>query len=168
MSENKHLNAEDSIAKLQHIVKNSPSCMFATRLGEAPFHVCPMQVQEADYDGLLWFFSGDGSAHNKHIYADPRVQLIFANNSDMEFLTVFGEAAISRDQAQIDRLWSRMAEAWFPGGKDDPKLTLICVRPTASHYWDTEDGKFVTMAKILTKAATGADIEVGEEGDLEL
>ncbi|MFD2255794.1 pyridoxamine 5'-phosphate oxidase family protein [Luteolibacter algae] len=166
MSENKNLIAEDAIAKLQELVKNAPTCMFSTGLGKAPFHVCPMQVQEADYEGRLWFFSGADSTHNAQITADSRVQLIFANNPDMEFLTVYGTASISHDRAQIDRLWNRMVEAWFPEGKDDPNISLICVQPALAHYWDTEDGKLITMAKILTRAATGADIETGVEGDL--
>ncbi len=166
MSENHNLIAEEAIAKLQDLVKKSPTCMFATRLGEPPLHVCPMEVQEADYEGRLWFFSGADSTHNKQIAADPRVQLFFTNSSDMEFLTVYGSASVTRDRALIDRLWNRMVEAWFPKGKDDPNLTLICVQPATAHYWDTEDGKLITMAKILTKAATGADIAVGESGDL--
>lgn len=166
MSEQKNLNAEDAISKLQDIVKRAPTCMFATHLGDAPFHVCPMEVQEADYDGNLWFFSGANSTHNVQINTDARVQLIFANTSDMEFLTVFGTASISTDRDQIDRLWNRIVEAWFPAGKDDPNVTLICVQPAVAHYWDTENGKLVTMAKILTRAATGADFETGVEGDL--
>jgi len=59
-----------------------------------------------------------------------------------------------------------MVGAWFEEGKDDPKVSLIRVQPTIAHYWDTEDGKLVTMAKILTRAATGADISTGVEGDL--
>ncbi len=166
MSEKQNLIAEDAVSKLQELVEKSSTCMFATRLGEAPFHVCPMRVQEADYEGNLWFFSGADSTHNAQINADPRVQLIFANSPDMEFLTVFGTASISTDKTLIDRLWNRMVEAWFPDGKDDPNVTLIKVQPAAAHYWDTEDGKLITMAKIITRAATGADIETGVEGDL--
>jgi len=58
-----------------------------------------------------------------------------------------------------------MVEAWFDG-QDDPNISLICVQPTIAHYWDTEDGKLVEMAKILTRAATGSDIAIGQEGDL--
>ena len=83
----------------------------------------------------------------------------------MEFLTVFGTATITTDRKLIDRLWNRMVDAWFDG-KEDPNVSLICVQPVAAHYWDTEDGKLVTMAKIITRAATGSDIPVGQEGDL--
>ena len=165
MSEQKNLIAEEAVSKLQDLVKGSDTCMFATKLTEAPFHVCPMRVQEADYEGRLWFFSDSSSTHSKHINADPRVQLIFTNTPEMEFLTVFGTATITTDRKLIDRLWNRMVDAWFDG-KEDPNVSLICVQPVAAHYWDTEDGKLVTMAKIITRAATGSDIPVGQEGDL--
>lgn len=165
MSENKNLIAEEAVSKLQELVGKSSTCMFASNLAEIPFHVAPMRVQEADYEGLLWFFSAADSTRNRHIEADPRVQLIFTNTPDMEFLTVFGTASISTDRDLIDRLWDGLVEAWFDG-KDDPNISLICVRPTAAHYWDTEDGRLVTMAKILTRAATGSHMEIGHEGDL--
>lgn len=167
MKEQKNLIAQEAVAKLQELVKGSDTCMFATKLTGVPFHVCPMRVQEADYEGQLWFFSDLKSTHNRHINADPRVQLIFTNTPDMEFLTVFGTASVTTDRKLIDRLWNGMVEAWFDG-KDDPNLCLICVQPAAAHYWDTEDGKLITMAKMLTRAATGSDIPVGEEGDLNI
>ncbi len=166
MSDNKNLNGEEAVEKLQDLVKNASTCMFATGLGNVPIHIIPMRVQETDYEGDLWFFSSADSTHNKHINADPRVQLIFANSPDMEFLTVFGTASITTDKDLIDRLWNPMVDAWFEGGKEDPNVSVVRVQPTAAHYWDTEDGKLITMAKILTRAATGADISTGVEGSL--
>lgn len=168
MSDVKNLVSEAAVRKLQELVNGATTCMFATNLETAPFHVCPMQVQEADYEGDLWFFSGADSTHNAHVTADSRVQLIFANNSDMEFLTVFGDATISKDRAQIERLWDKMVEAWFPEGSGDPNVTLVRVRPREVHYWDTENGKLITMAKILTAAVTGGDMDIGVEGDLDV
>lgn len=168
MSETHNLIAEEAVSKLQEIVTGSRTCMFATKLEQAPFHVIPMRVQEADYEGNLWFFSSKDSTHNAQINADPRVQLIFANSPDMEFMTVFGTASVSTDKAQIDRLWDAMVGSWFEGGKDDPNVSLIRVQPAVAHYWDTEDGKLVTMAKMLTRAVTGSDIDPGVEGKLNL
>ena len=166
MSDTQNLVAEEAISKLQDIVKGSSTCMFATKLEQAPFHVIPMRVQEADYDGDLWFFSSKESSHIAQINADPRVQLIFGNSSAMEFMTVFGVATVSTDKEKIDQLWDTMVGSWYEGGKDDPNVCLIRVQPTVAHYWDTEDGKLVTMAKMLTRAVTGSDIETGVEGSL--
>lgn len=168
MSETQNLIAEEAVSKLQEIVSNSQTCMFATKLEQAPFHVIPMRAQEADYEGNLWFFSSKDNTHIAQINADPRVQLIFANSPAMEFMTVFGTASISTDKAQINRLWDAMVGSWFEGGKDDPNVALIRVQPAVAHYWDTEDGKLVTMAKMLTRAVTGSDIDPGVEGKLNL
>lgn len=167
MSETKNLVAAEAVSKLQELVERSNTCMFGSKLSGVPFHVCPMIVQETDYEGNLWFFSAADSTHNKHIKADPRVQLIFTNPPEMEFLTYYGTATIHTDKAHIERLWNGVIEAWFDG-MDDPNISVIRVEPIAAHYWDTEDGKLVTMAKILTRAATKADIPVGHEGDLEI
>jgi general stress protein 26 len=165
MSEDKNLIADQAVTKLQELIGKSSTCLFASNLTELPIHVSPMRVQETDYEGRLWFFSAADSTRNRHINADPRVQLLFTNTPDMEFLTVFGTASISTDKDLIDRLWDGLVEAWFDG-KEDPNVSLICVQPAAVHYWDTEDGRLVTMAKILTRAATGTDIEIGHEGSL--
>jgi len=85
-----NLIAEETVSKLQELVGKSSTCMFASNLTQLPIHVSPMRVQETDYEGRLWFFSSADSTHNKRIEADPRVQLVFTNTPDMEFLTVFG------------------------------------------------------------------------------
>ena len=59
-----------------------------------------------------------------------------------------------------------MVKTWFPDGKDDANLTLICVCPEKVHYWDVKDGKLVAMAKILVGAVTGNPKDIGIEGDL--
>ncbi|MGJ8635183.1 MAG: pyridoxamine 5'-phosphate oxidase family protein [Luteolibacter sp.] len=165
MPETQNLISEEAISKLQELTSNTDTCMLATDLSTAPLHVCPMRVQETDYEGRIWFFSNLDSTHQKHITKDPRVQLVFGNTSKMEFLTVYGIASISTDRTLIDRLWNPVVESWYDG-KDDPGVCLICVQPATSHYWDTESGKLVAMAKILTNAVTGTDLNVGVEGDL--
>ena len=165
MSETQNLISEEAVSKLQDLIGNTDTCMFATDLGTIPLHVCPMRVQETDYEGRIWFFSNLGSTHKNHISKDPRVQLVFGNTSKMEYLTVYGIASISTDSAQIERLWNPMVESWYDG-KDDPNICLICVHPATSHYWDTESGKLVAIAKILTNAVAGTDMNVGVDGSL--
>lgn len=163
----KNLTRDDAVDKLRELTKNTPTCMLGTGLAKIPSHVCPMQVQEVDDVGNLWFFSGANSVHNEQISGDHRTQLIFSNPSKLEYLVVSGTTTITRERRKIDELWSKDVEAWFPKGKDDPNLTLLRVEPTSAHYWDTESGKLVTYAKILIAAVTGKGGEnIGVEGDL--
>jgi len=168
MGETKDLIAAEAVDKLRELVEASSTCMFASKLDEIPIHVCPMQVQDVDDQGALWFFSGADSTHNAHINADGRVQLIFSNNSNYEYLTVFGEATVLRDVDKVHDLWNGMVKNWFPQGQDDPNLTLICVQPETVHYWDTKDGKLISIAKILKSAVTGKPSDIGVQGDLKV
>ena len=165
----KNLSGADAVKKLKDLAEGASTCMFASGLGTIPFHTCPMQVQQVDEQGTLWFFSGADSVHNRQLESDPRTQLIFANTEKIEYLTIFGETTISRDRAKIDELWTKLVEAWFPAGKDDPNLTLLSIRPLEAHYWDTENGKLVTFAKMLTAAVTGQPNDNGAvQGDIQV
>ena len=166
MNETQDFIGQDAVDKLRSLVSSSPTCMFASNLTSVPFHVCPMQVQRVDDQGNIWFFSDASSEHNRHLREDPRVELIFSNHSNYQYLAVFGEIIISRDPAKIDELWTSAMKAWFPDGKSDPNLTLLRVHPELVHYWDTKDGKLVTLAKILGSAISGNPADVGQQGEL--
>lgn len=151
----------DAVKKLRDLLKETPTCMFGSGLDRTPFHVCPMQVQEVDDEGNLWFFSGADSTHNQQLKVDSRAHLIFCNSAKVEYVTLFGETTVTTDKAKIEGLWNKLVEAWFPDGPSDPNVTLLRVRPIFAHYWDTENGKLVTMAKILTAAFTGNQPDIG-------
>jgi general stress protein 26 len=168
MSATQDLSSADAVKKLRELVKAGPTCMFASELTSIPFHVCPMETQQVDDQGNLWFFSGADSDHNAQIATDPRVQLIFSNPGNYEYLTVFGEAEISRDAAKIDELWTKMVEAWFPSGKDDPNLRLVRVRPGIAHYWATKNGKVISLVTMLVAGMSGKVPDIGVTGDLKV
>lgn len=161
MSTTQNLSGDEAIDKLRELVTVTPTCLFGSGLKEIPMHLCPMHVQQVDSKGCLWFFSGADSVHNRQLAADSRTHLIFCNPAKIEYFTVFGETTISTDPVKIKELWTKIAEAWFPDGQDDANLTLICVRPVMTHYWDTENGKLITFAKILSSALTGTNRDSG-------
>lgn len=163
----KNLTRDEAVAKMRNLVSGaSHICMFCTKVTDMPFKSRPMGAQKVDDDGNLYFFSAADSEHNAEINADSRVELLFSNPSASEFLIMNGTATISKDRALIDELWNEMAKAWFPGGKDDPNLTVIKVSTDSSHYWDTKYGKMVTMLAIAAAAVTGKEFTEGVEGKL--
>lgn len=169
MSKHHDLSGSEAVTKLRYLVDTTPTCMFGSGLKDLPMHLCPMQVQDVDHQGTLWFFSGADSDHNRKLEMDPRAHLIFCNPGKIEYFTIFGETTIYKESPRIEELWNKMVEAWFPGGPHDPNLTLIAVRPLMTHYWDTENGKLATFAKILTAGLIGGDAEdVGVQGKLSI
>lgn len=164
-SEVKNLTHQEAIDKFKELVKHESICLFTTQLTRVPLMTRPMGVQKVCDQGNFWFLSSSESEKNAEIAIDDRVQLFFMNPSDSEFLSVYGKATISRDQAKIDELWNPIANAWFEG-KDDPRLTIIKVTPEEGFYWDTKNGKLVSMIKILASAVSGKTLEEGVEGTI--
>jgi general stress protein 26 len=168
MGDVKDLANTQAIEKLKELAEDIRICMFCTKTADIPFDTRPMGTQTVDDEGNFWFFSAAGSHKNFEIKENEQVQLIYSKVSDSHFLSVSGRATVSRDRKKIDELWNKMAEAWFKGGKDDPELTLICVKPDHAYYWDTLYGKMITLLKIAISAVSGKQMDGGVEGKLKL
>ena len=97
-----------------------------------------------------------------------RRMLFYANRNSSEFLSVYGEAFISKDRNKIGELWSSVDKAWFEKGKDDPEISLICVKPLDAYYWDTKNNKLISLIKIASAVVTGKTSDDVMEGKLEL
>ena len=162
----KNLTQQEAIDKFKELVKHESTCLFTTRLTEVPLTTRPMSVKEVCDQGNFWFLSPRDSEKNQEIENDPRVQLFISNTSNYEFLSVYGTASISRDREKIDKYWNELTKAWFTEGKDDPRITVIKVTPEEGFYWDTKDGKLVSMIKILASAVTGKTLQEGVEGKI--
>lgn len=125
-----------------------------------------MSTRAVDENGTIWFFSRAGSNKNKEIGSDNRVQLFYSNHSNFEFMTLFGTVEILKDTARAKELWSSVAKTWFNEGYDDPELTLLKFQPEDGHYWDTKDGKIISLFKMVVGAITGKEMNISVEGDL--
>jgi len=140
-----------AIDKMKAIVKHNSICLFTTSLEELPLHARPMSTSKVCDQGNFWFLSARDSNENEEISLDPRVQLFFANPSDLEYLTVYGKAYISNDLSKIEELWTSQAKAWFAKGANDPDITVIKVEPGEAFYWDNKNEK---MASLLIASPT--------------
>ena len=45
------------------------------------------------------------------------------------------------DPAKRDEYWNSVVEAWFDGGKDDPKLTMLQMKLVDGKIWASTDSK---------------------------
>ncbi len=165
-----NLSLQEAVKKLKELSEKARICMFCTELAQQPFEARPMTIKECDEEGNLWFISDSVSNKNFQINEDKRVQLLFMNNSDYEYLSVYGEATIYKDKETIEDKWSPMAKAWFKEGKDDPNVSIIRVSPQNSYYWDTKAGKVISFLSFAAAAITGkrTDNSDGVEGKLDI
>ncbi|SIT23162.1 General stress protein 26 [Chryseobacterium ureilyticum] len=144
----------EAIRKIKELSEKAKICMFCTELETVPVNSRPMTLQETDENGNLWFISSGTSNKNFEIKEDRRVQLFFMNNSDAQYLSVYGKASVYKDRKTIEEKWSPLVKAWFDG-KDDPNVTVIRVEPQETYYWDTKAGKLLSLFSFVTAAITG-------------
>lgn len=162
-----NLRNQEAVEKIKELVKSAKTCFFCTNLkSDAQFTTRPMSVQEVDDEGNLWFLSSTDSNKNEELKSNDAVQLLFQGDPHSDFLSVFGHATISKDKDKIDKLWNPIAKTWFTEGKDDPRISVIKVKPSDGYYWDTKHGKIVAFAKMAVGAMIGKTLDDSIEGTI--
>ena len=161
------LRAQDAVKKIRELVKKAQTCFFCTAVPTTDTQAArPMNVRDVDDAGDLWFLSASDSHTNEQVARDPTVQLYLQGSPHSDFLHLAGRATISTDRAKIKELWEPVLKTWFTEGLDDPRITVIRVRPTGGYYWDTKHGNVVAGIKMLVGAAIGKTLDDSIEGKL--
>jgi general stress protein 26 len=161
------LTGKKAVERICDVVKQTESCFFCTAVSAGGSGATrPMSVQEVDDDGTLWFLSASDSHKNRELEKDPAVRLFFQGSEHAGFLTLTGTASVSRDRKRIKDLWKSVLKVWFTEGENDPRITVIGVRPTGGYYWDNKHGSAVAGIKMLVGAAIGKTLDDSIEGEL--
>lgn len=92
-----------------------------------------------------------------------QVLLTKSDNRSNTWVTVTGALAISQDPAEIDRLWSPPAEAFFDEGRDTPGIAVLAVTVVAGSYWTSPSGRLGSLISMV-RAAVGDGDDSGEHG----
>ena len=161
----KNISGIEALEKIKEMVGHTRTCQMLTLLDKRPICCRPMGVQKMDELGRMKFLSHKNSNKNKEISTSNEVQLVFINDGDNEYLSLFGTAEIYRDQKEIDEMYNKFADNWFEG-KNDPNVTIIRFTPKEGRYCDTKHGKFIQYAGMLIGALTGKNASDGVEGKI--
>ena len=98
-------------------------------------HARPMTAQIEGEHGPIWFFTSKDNALVDLLGRGDRAIATFASKGHDLFATVHGTLSVDNRRVVIDRLWNRFVAAWFEGGKDDPKLTLLRLDAEKAEIW---------------------------------
>ena len=157
---------DDDIETIAALIKASKIALVTTQSSSGALHARPLAVQEAEFDGDLWFFTPHPSEKTEEIAAHPLANASF--ESGKGYLSISGTASVVQDKAKIDELWSKSVEAWFPEGRDDPSVALLKIEADSAEYWSLTDPKPLRLLKIARAAVTGDEPDVGENRTVEL
>jgi general stress protein 26 len=164
MGDIKTLENKAAIEKIKQLAENKV-CMFCT-YEDYKMVSRPMATSGIDDNGTIWFFSKKSSDKNDQLEQNQQVDLVYMDTGKQYYLVLNGYAEIVYNEAKARELYTPLIKAWFEKGLDDPELTMIKVTPAEGHYWDTKNGKLISMIKIAVAAVTGKEMDGGIEGDV--
>jgi general stress protein 26 len=156
----------DDVKKLAKLIKGIRVAMLTTEDDDGTLRSRPMETQNTEFDGTLWFFTEAGSHKVHEIDHEHQVNLAYAEPGENRYVSVSGTATLVRDRAKIDELWTPVLKAWFPKGKDDPETALLKVDVTKAEYWDAPSSTIVKLVGFAKAVMTGREYRPGENEKL--
>lgn len=145
---------EENLSKVAELVERAHLCMLTTMTADGKHVSRPMGLQEAEFDGDLWFFVDDASAKVEQIRLNPSVNVSFSNPKSTEWTSISGTAELVHDKDKAAELWSPILNAWFNDGLDTPGLALLKVRADSAEYWDGPSSRVASMLGMVRAAVT--------------
>ena len=145
----------DDRKHVAELVSNAKVAMLTTMTADGRHVSRPMGLQEAEFDGDLWFFAYEESAKVEQITANAEVNVSFSDGKNSSWTSIAGRAEIVHDRRRAEELYSPALKAWFPDGVDTEGLTLIRVEAGSAEYWEgpssTVGFVFGTVRAAVTK-----------------
>ncbi|RYY27237.1 MAG: pyridoxamine 5'-phosphate oxidase [Sphingobacteriaceae bacterium] len=158
----------EQIKFLKDKIEDVRIAMLVTVNANREIHSRPMATADVDADGNVWFFTNEFSPKVAEISHENKVVLAYSNPSNNTYLSIKGTASLVDDKAKMKELWNPIIKAFFPGGLDDPKLTLLKVDTDEAEYWDSNSSKMVVGFQMLKAAITGEKYDQGDHGKIQL
>lgn len=156
----------DGIRKVAELIKDIRLAMLVTIDDRGRPQSRPMQTQDVEFDGTIWFFTDVQSDKVAEITANPRVNVAYASSSE-RYVSVTGMAAIVQDPARTHELWNPLLRAWFDSA-DDPRIRLVRIDAESAEYWDTPGGKVASLISLVKSAVTGTPDTSGENHTVQM
>ena len=148
--------------KVWAMIKDIAVAMMVTQDGQGRFRARPMRAANREFDGVLWFFAAIDGNVSDEAAKDDRVLLAYADPDSQNYVSVFGKAETLRDPERQKQLWAEPMRVWFPGGPEDPRITLIKVECEGAEYWDSPSSTLVHAYGYLKAVTTGEPPHPGE------
>ena len=166
--ETKTLDRNGKIEKIGEFIQEIDFTMMTTIDEEGELQSRPMSTQKTKFDGDVYFFTFEDSDKVRHIRQNPRVNLAYSAPDQQTYVSLKGEAEISKDRQKMEELWETTHLAWFPQGLETPGITLLKVRVQSAEYWDSTTSAIGYVFSLVKAAVTGKSSDLGENKTIEI
>ncbi|KLI63773.1 pyridoxamine 5'-phosphate oxidase family protein [Aurantiacibacter marinus] len=115
------------------------------QLDSEPDNAVPMTAQlDKDANSTIWFFT----TRDHTLAKGGPATATFAGKDHKMFARFSGTLTEETSSDRLDKQWSTIVEAWFPGGKDDPNLLMLRMDLGQAEIWNSDLG-FIDNARML-------------------
>lgn len=129
---------EAAVTSLKQMIEGLDVCILITTDSEGQRHNKPMAAIRIDDKGDCWFFASKSSGKLKDLSTNNKLQIIFANPANDDYVELHGVGDVICDEEEIRNKWSPLVSQWFPNGVKDPEVCLVKVELTNIFYWDAQ------------------------------
>jgi general stress protein 26 len=157
----------ENIEKLRELIKDIDIAMLTTVDEDGTLRSRPMGTQDAEFDGDLWFITSVDGGKVEEIRQERQVNVSYADTRGHRYVSVSGTATVIDDRAKVEEFWQPIYKAYFPEGKDDPKLRVMKISVLKAEYWDSPGGIIPTIIG-FAQALAGQEADLGENKKLNL
>jgi general stress protein 26 len=134
-------------------------------VGAAPHHTQPMTAFPEPEHGQIWFFTRTDSDLARGIGEGQTAMFVF-QQKDIQ-ACIAGQLTLQHDPARIDKYWNAVVAAWYPGGRSDPKLTLLRLDCDDAQVWISQAGPAKFAWEIAKANATKHTPNLGGRTNLD-
>jgi general stress protein 26 len=131
--------------KLQEIAREIEIAMITTVTPEGALHSRPMITRDFDDGGEIWFFTTNDSGMAHDLEAEHAVNVTYADPRKRRYVSITGNATLSRDAHKAETLWDDALKTYFPNGLEEPGLALLRVQIEIADYWESPGGNVMRI-----------------------
>lgn len=135
-------------------IEDARIAFFTTLSEEGGLRARPLTTQRVEAETSLWFCVARSGDLARDAQANPRTLVTYSNEGDRFYASLTGTAHVIIDPAKAREMWSKLNEAWFPGGPDDPDLALLRVDVDHGETWEPTTNKLMQFLSIAAAAVT--------------
>jgi general stress protein 26 len=134
----------------------------------ADIRLTPMTAFAERETAKIWFFTSRESELAKASEAGvPASFVVMTKDQDLQ-ACLRGELVATTDRLHLEKYWNPVIAAWFPKGKDDPTLAMLCLSCAEADVWVSDKGPVGFGWEIAKANMTGARPDVGGHAALVL
>lgn len=163
-----------TLSKLYEKIDDIEIAMMTTRRADGHLRSRAMATQKAAPGADLWFVTSKAAGKVAEIQRDPHVNLAYFRDSNLEWVSVSGQAMLTDDRTKLHELYAPDWSVWFDkrgdprhGTADDPRLLLIGVTVHAAEFLAVDRPRPLLLFELAKGWLTGEEPTIGDMHRLE-